>query len=663
MVEERILPRIRGPHDLRSLEGHELARLASELRERLKEVVNEHGGHLASNLGVVELTIALHSSFDFLFDRLVWDTSHQSYCHKLLTGRNDLFGQLRQYQGCCGFASKEESPYDLFDAGHAGTSVSAGLGIAVGERSQGRDSRTVVVIGDASVAAGMALEGLNHCGDLRENLIVILNDNSMSIDVSVGALSRYLNRIRSGSLYRGLKRELHVLLPRVPLVGKPIEEGLEHIHDVIHHALVPGQIFEDFGFRYFGPVNGHDLDDLVDMLGKLRTMKGPVLLHVLTNKGHGWAPAQEDPIKYHASRGFLEPTREPELVEPAAEQQKEKRPSYTEAFRDALIELAAEDTRIHAITAAMPGGTGLGEFQKRFADRYYDVGIAEQHGTTFASGLAFTGLRPVFGVYSTFLQRGFDQVIHDVCLQGNPVVFALDRAGLVEDGPTHQGVFDIAYLRCIPTMGLMAPADAEELQEMLRLSVERDHPVAIRYPKCEAPELSRQRQRAPLEWGKAEVLRAPQRLTLLAYGSMVEIALHAADALNDEWHEERGETPVGVVNMRFAKPVDAAVLRTLAHPDRIVITLEEHTATGGFGSAVLEAVHDLGLLYARLLVWGVPDRFMAFGARTHLLHEIELDAEGIIGRLRDLLPERHSRLERPESPVSSVDLRGSASDR
>ncbi len=625
-----VLERIQSPRDLESLSLEELDTLAAEIRERLCEVVNLNGGHLASNLGVVELTLALHRVFDFLVDRIVWDVSHQTYAHKILTGRNELFSRLRQYDGCCGFNSKDESPYDLFDAGHAGTSLSAGLGIAVAQEVQQRKGRTVVVVGDASIAAGMVFEAMNHTGDRQQDLLVILNDNRMSIDHSVGGLAKYLNRIRSGSLYRGFKRDVQVVLPRIPVVGKPFEEALEHVHELVHNALVPGQVFEDIGFRYFGPVDGHDLPELIDTVDNLRTMRGPVLLHILTNKGHGFPPAQADPIKYHASKGFLasKGPKEPPTVKPAAAP---RTTTFSDAFGAAMVRLGESDPQVHAITAAMPGGTGLSAFQKQFPDRYYDVGIAEQHGTTFSSGLAFGGLKPVFAVYSTFLQRGYDQVVHDVCIQRNRVVFCIDRAGLVEDGPTHHGVFDIAYLRAIPNISLASPADAAELEEMLRLAVDRGESSAIRYSKIAVPDLDRDADRTPVEWGRGEVVRAARDITILAYGAMVDIALRAAQQLEDDH-----DIAVGVVNMRFAKPLDRSLLSELAEGGRTFITLEEHAARGGFGSAVLEAFHEHDLAFHKLHVWGIPDEFVGFGSRDRLLADLQLDSPGIAARVRQI---------------------------
>ena len=625
-----LLSQVQSPADLRRFSLPELERLAREMRLRLMEVVDRRGGHLASNLGVVELTIALHRAYDFLVDRVVWDTSHQTYGHKLLTGRNELFESLRQYQGCCGFASKDESPFDFFDAGHAGTGISAALGMAVGEGVRPDGGRCVAVVGDSAMAAGMSIEALNHAGHLRQDLLVVLNDNRMSIDVSVGALSKYLNRLRTGGFYRGLKRDVQQFVPRIPLVGRPLEEGLEQLHGVVRQALVPGQFFEELGFRYFGPIDGHDLEGLLEFLVKLREMQGPLLLHVLTNKGHGFEPAQADPIKYHASRGFLnsDESREPVKVEPAPPKAPTA-PTFTKVFADTIVELGKRDSAVHAVTAAMPGGTGLAAFQKEFPDRYHDVGIAEQHGVTFGSGLAFAGLKPVVAVYSTFLQRGFDQVVHDVCLQQNRVVFALDRSGLVEDGPTHHGVFDIAYLRPIPGIALAAPADAAELEEMLTLAVDHEVSTAIRYAKATAPQLARERERAPIEWGRAEVLRDPADVTILAYGSMVEIALEVADQL---------DYPVGVVNLRFAKPLDRELLRSLASPRRKLITLEEGVIAGGVGSAVLEAVHAEGLEFDAIHLWGIPDEFVTFGARTELLRELRLDHAGLTARLEELRP-------------------------
>lgn len=629
-MERPFLDRISAPSDLDRLGPEELAALSGEIRDRLIEVVNLNGGHLASNLGVVELTLALHRVFDFSRDRLVWDVSHQTYVHKLLTGRNELFGRLRQYQGCCGFASKEESPFDLFDAGHAGTSISAALGIGVADASLDPGRKAVAVVGDASVAAGMVFEALNHAGDLQQDLIVVLNDNRMSIDHSVGAFSKYLNRVRSGSFYRGLKRDVQVLLPRIPWVGKPFEEALEHLHESARNAFLPGQVFEEMGFKYFGPADGHDLAELQELLERVREIRRPVLLHVVTNKGQGYAPAQRDPIKYHASKGFLPSTgpKEPPTVKPIGA---DSNPTFSEVFGEVIVDLAERDPLVRAITAAMPGGTCLTAFQERFPQRYFDVGIAEQHATTFSSGLAFGGLKPVFAVYSTFLQRGYDQVIHDVCLQGNSVVFAMDRAGLVEDGPTHHGVFDLSYLRAIPNIDLAAPADAEELREMLELAVDRSGAAAVRYGKTAVPTLKRRGPREPVEWGRAETLRPPAPVTILAYGSMVSLAIEAADRLADDGYE------IGVVNMRFCKPLDRDLLRSLTDPDRAIVTLEEHALAGGFGSAVLEAVADEGLEFSRVVRWGIPDEFVSFGKRAYLLRDLGLDADGIVGRLRDLL--------------------------
>lgn len=629
-MDRLFLDRIREPSDLADLSLDDLAALGGEIRDRLIEVVNLNGGHLASNLGVVELTLALHRAFDFRTDRLVWDVSHQTYVHKLITGRNELFGSLRQYDGCCGFASKAESPFDLFDAGHAGTSISAALGISVADASLNPGRKSVAVVGDASVAAGMIFEALNHTGDLQQDQLVVLNDNRMSIDHSVGAFSKYLNRMRSGSFYRGLKRDVQVLLPRIPVVGKPFEEALEHLHESARNALLPGQFFEEMGFKYFGPVDGHDLPELEETLQRIREMNRPVLLHVVTNKGQGYAPAQDDPIKYHASKGFL-PSKGPKEPPTVKAIGADTRPSFSEVFRDTMLDLAERDPDVRAITAAMPGGTGLSAFQARFPDRFFDVGIAEQHATTFSSGLAFGGLKPVFGVYSTFLQRGYDQVIHDVCLQGNRVVFAMDRAGLVEDGPTHHGVFDIAYLRAIPRIDLAAPADADDLVEMMEIAVNRDRPSGIRYAKTAVPDLKRDRSRLPVEWGKAETLRDPGAITILAYGSMVPFAVEVSDRLEDDG------ISVGVINMRFCKPLDVACLRQIASCERTLITLEEHVLAGGFGSAVAEALVDESIPFDRLLRWGIPDQFVDFGKREFLLRDLQLDVDGLESRIRALV--------------------------
>lgn len=635
---DRVLSRVNHSHDLKELSLEELRQLAGEIRQRIMEVVNANGGHLASNLGTVEITLALHHIFDFPKDRLIWDVSHQTYPHKLVTGRKDRFHTIRKYGGIAGFCNKRESVFDLFDAGHAGTAVSLATGLATADKFFERNTKTIAVVGDAAIAAGMAFEALNHAGVLKKNLLVILNDNRMSIDVSVGALSKYLNKIRSQPLYQDIKKELHDVLNRIPVVGKKVEGGLEYVRESLRHSLVPGLLFQELGFNYYGPVDGHDLEALMKLLANLKNIDAPVLLHLSTVKGQGYEPASKNPIKYHALKNFLaEPDdssapkkakSEPEKVAPPAK----KRPTYSEVFKEIMHETARQDRRLVAVTAAMPGGTGLVDFAKEFPDRYFDVGIAEQHGAAFSSGLAYGGLRPVFAVYSTFCQRAYDQIVHDTCIQENSVILCLDRAGLVEDGWTHHGVFDIAYLRCVPNTILMAPRDAEELVRMFHLALDQTSLVpVIRYPKVAVPSLPASRDPV-LRIGKAEILKEGEGIALHAYGAMVEEAYQAAQML------EKEGVSVTVVNARFAKPLDEEMLRTLSHNHHTLITLEEHVLAGGFGSAVVEALSDLDISFSRVLRIGIPDRFQTFGARERIMSDLEMDAKSIASRVLSLTP-------------------------
>ena len=650
-----VLSRVNHPHDLKTLSLAELGQLASEIRQRIMEVVNQNGGHLASNLGAVEVTLARHKVFDFPRDRIVWDVSHQTYPHKLITGRKDRFHTLRTYGGIAGFCNKRESIFDLFDAGHAGTAVSLALGVATADQLFSRSSKTVAVVGDAAIAAGMAFEALNHAGDLQKNLLVVLNDNRMSIDVSVGALSKYLNKIRSQPLYQGLKKEVHEILSRIPVVGKKMEEGLEHLHESLKHSIVPGLLFQELGFNYYGPVDGHDLETLIDLLTNLKDIKTPILLHVRTVKGQGYEPASKNPIKYHALKDFLEEPRkatDDPKRKPAEKPAAKKKPTYSEVFTEIMHATARQDRRLVAVTAAMPCGTGLVNFAKEFPDRYFDVGIAEQHGGAFSSGLAYGGLRPVFAVYSTFCQRAYDQIIHDTCIQENSVILCLDRAGLVEDGWTHHGVFDIAYLRCIPNTILMAPRDAEEFVRMFHLAMEQTSLIpAIRYPKAAIPTLPASKDPV-LRIGKAEVLKEGEGIALHAYGSMVDEAYRAALLL------EKEGLSVTVVNARFAKPLDGEILRDLSRNHHMLVTIEEHTLHGGFGSAVVEKIVDTGIAFQRIVRLGVPDRFQTFGAREKILVDLGLDAKSIAQRvLREAATQREKipviRLEPMEARVGS----------
>lgn len=633
-----ILNRVNHPHDLKGLSLSDLERLAAEIRQRIAEVVDRNGGHFGSNLGVVEITLALHRVFDFPNDRLVWDTSHQSYPHKLITGRRDRFHLIRQYGGICGFSTRAESVFDLFDAGHAGTACGLALGVAVADRlrsrhaESGRPARSIAVVGDSAVASGMSLEALNHAGEIQENLIVVLNDNKMSIDHPVGALSKYLNKFRTKPIYREFKRDVQRAVSSIPVVGKKVEESLERMGDALRHTVGGDLLFQELGFKCFGPIDGHDLKELVALFEALKAMKGPILIHAHTEKGHGYAPALRDPVKYHALKNFLEKDASSEAATRSGAIEKKEpvaskpasRPSYSAVFKETVHELARKDRRVAAITAGMAGGTGLTEFAKEFPDRFFDVGIAEQHGAAFASGLTEGGMRPIFAVYSTFCQRAYDQFVHDTCLQRIPAIYCLDRAGVAgEDGWTHHGLLDIAYMRCVPNCVLLAPRDGEELIRMIHWAVDQDGAaVAIRYPKATIPELPASRDPA-IRPGVSELLLEGERVALFAYGAMVDEAYRAALDLRD-----RGMRPT-VVNARFAKPLDVAMLRRLAENHDVLVTAEEHNLMGGFGGAVVEALADHDIAFRRVRRLGVPDRFVSFGNRSQLLDECGLDAPAI----------------------------------
>lgn len=621
------LSRIDHPHDVKKLSHEELATLATEIREKILETVDRNGGHLGSNLGTVELTLALHYVYDLPHDRLVWDTSHQTYPHKLITGRRDDFHKLRQFGGICGFCNHQESVFDLFDAGHAGTAVSLAVGTAAADQIRHDEHKSIAVVGDSSIAAGMAFEGLNHGGEVKPNVLVILNDNNMSIDHPVGALSEYFSRFRSRPLYQDLKKEIHDSVARLPVVGKQIDSVFEKVAGKVKGALVPGVLFQELGFNYFGPIEGHDLLSLIRVLQDLKQLREPVLLHVKTEKGHGFEDACQDPVKYHALKNFRNP--KPATEKPAAPAPR----TFSNVFTDIMHESARKDERVVAITAAMPGGTGLMKFKTEFPDRYFDVGIAEQHGCAFSTGLAYTGLRPVFAVYSTFCQRAYDQFVHDVCIQEKSVIFCMDRAGLAgEDGWTHHGVFDIAYMRCIPNVILMAPADEQDFRGMFQLALDQSvHPVGIRYPKGNVPLDLPESRESTYEVGKAEVLVEGEDVLLFAYGSMVEPALQAAEGLRD-----RGIRPT-VVNARFAKPIDHDLLGRLSRNHSVLVTLEEGVLNGGFGSATVEACLDHGIQFPHIGRIGIPDRFITFGSRSQLMKDCGIDVPAIETRVQELV--------------------------
>ncbi|WP_297058061.1 1-deoxy-D-xylulose-5-phosphate synthase [Thermosulfurimonas sp.] len=618
----RILDRIHSPEDLKTLKVTELRKLAGELREIIIQTVARNGGHLAPNLGVIELTLALHYVFESPHDRIVWDVGHQCYAHKLITGRKDRFHTLRQYGGIAGFPKRSESPHDIVETGHSSTSISYGLGMATALRlKKDPRGRVLVVIGDGSMTAGLAFEGLNNAGHQREDLIVILNDNEMSISPNVGALSSFLSRKMTGRLARRLKKDIERLAERLPR-GDQFLHLLRKSEGLLKSALTPGMLFEALGFDYVGPVDGHDLEGLIHLFQNIREMKGPLLVHILTKKGKGYLPAETDPETFHGV-GPFDPQTGKILKEPGP-------PTYTEVFSRTMLRLARMEPRLVAITAAMPLGTGLKPFAREFPDRFFDVGICEQHAVTFAAGLALEGLLPVCAIYSTFLQRALDQIIHDVALPNVHVIFAIDRGGIVgEDGPTHQGQFDLSYLRLVPNMTIMAPKDENELQHMLYSALSFPGPVAIRYPRGRGVGVPLEDEFREIPRGQAEILREGRDLIILALGHLVPAALKAADIL------EKEGISCGVVNARFVKPLDEELICDLAARTGRVLTVEENTLLGGFGSAVAELLLDRGLR-VQLKRVGLPDRFIEHGSPSILRERLGLVPEALARAAREL---------------------------
>ncbi|MBJ6800517.1 1-deoxy-D-xylulose-5-phosphate synthase [Geomonas propionica] len=610
-----LLSKINGPDDLKKLDAEELVLLADEVRGFLMDSVAKTGGHLASNLGVVELSIALHYCFDSPKDNIVWDVGHQAYTHKILTGRRDSFHTQRCYKGISGFPKRSESPHDAFGAGHSSTSISAGLGLAVAHTLKDDGARVISVIGDGSLTGGMALEALNQAGHLKKNLIVVLNDNEMSISKNVGALSSFISRKMTGTYYRSLKKEMEGLLAGIPAIGGNILHFAKKAENSLKGFLTPGTLFEALGFEYVGPIAGHDIPTLLGVLENVKRLEGPILLHVMTKKGKGYGPAEDMPDKFHG----VAPTK------PAsATTSKQAPPSYTSVFGNTLVKLGEKDEKILAITAAMPDGTGLTPFAERFPDRFFDVGIAEQHALTFAAGLAAEGFRPVAAIYSTFTQRAYDQVFHDICLQKLPVTLALDRAGLVgDDGPTHHGAFDLSYLRHLPELTVMAPKDENELQHMLKTAIYLGRPVSLRYPRGAGFGAAMDKELKALEVGKGELLVEGTDLTLVAVGSTVYPALEAAALL-----KQKGIF-ASVVNARFVKPLDRELILAEAGRTGCIVTVEENALMGGFGSAVLEAVADAGLTGVRVKRIGIPDSFVEQGSQSQLRADLGLDGAGI----------------------------------
>lgn len=619
------LEKINSPADLKKMSRKDLPLLASEIREVIIDVVSKNGGHLAPSLGVVELAIAIHYVFNAPDDKIIWDVGHQSYAHKLLTGRRERFHTLRQYDGICGFTRMSESPYDAFSTGHSSTSISAGLGIACAKRLKNENKKVIAVIGDGSMTAGLAYEGLNQAGDIHKNILVILNDNDMSIAHNVGAVSSLLSRTFSAKYLQDFKKEVGDFLKSLPKFGDDIYQFAKRSKESFKTFITPGMLFEAFNFEYFGPINGHKLDHLIDILNNVKCLSEPVLLHVTTQKGKGYPPSERNPVYFHGVGCFNADTGE-SINEDCSI------PTYTQVFGRTLLKMASENDRIIAVTAAMPEGTGLSNFATTYPDRFFDVGIAEQHAVTFAAGLATEGFRPFVAIYSTFLQRAYDQILHDVCIEALPVAFAVDRGGIVgEDGATHHGVFDLSYLRSLPNMVVMAPKDENELCRMLSTAVSHNGPIAVRYPRGIGEGVKFENQDIPIPIGKGEVLRKGDDILIIAIGQSVNEALIANNML-----KEQGISAT-IVNARFVKPLDTDLIGDLSRKIPRIITVEENVRQGGFGSAVLECLSDLGISGFRLKCIGLPDSFIEHGSQKFLRSKYGIDAPAIFNAAKYLM--------------------------
>lgn len=624
-----LLSRIHEPADLKNLSLEQLTPLAAEIRQFLIEKLSVTGGHLASNLGVVELTIALHYCYNSPQDKLIFDVGHQAYVHKILTGRMDQFDTLRKHHGLCGFVKRSESEHDVWEAGHSSTSLSAAMGMALARDLKGESNRVIAVIGDGALTGGMAFEALNHIGHEKKDLMVILNDNEMSIAPNVGALHNYLTKIRSDRNYLRAKDEVEQLLKKIPAIGGKVAKTVERVKDSLKYLMVSGVLFEELGFKYLGPVDGHDLPGLIDSFKQANNVSGPVLVHVLTTKGKGYTPAEQDSHKWHGIT--------PYKIESGQLLKAVGNPMYTEVFGQTLIELAEQDERIVAVTPAMPGGSGLVKFAERFPGRMIDVGIAEQHAATMCAAMAMEGLKPVYAVYSTFMQRAYDQIVHDICRHNANVMFAIDRAGFVgADGETHQGVYDIAFLRHIPNIVLMMPKDENELRHMMKTALEyNDGPIAYRYPRINVPGVPLDKELVPIPIGTWEQLREGDSLTLVAVGPMVQVAEEAAEML------KREGVSAAVVNARFLKPLDGDMLIRLAQGSGRMIVLEEASQAGGLGSAILEFYAEQGLSGMDIHLMGVPDRFIEHGSIKEQLDEVGLTSENIVHEVQKLRSSQH----------------------
>ena len=623
-----LLDTIDSPEDLKKLSRSALSELAKEIRKTIVDVVSTSGGHLASSLGAVELGIALHYVFDTPKDKILWDVGHQAYAHKLLTGRREQFSTLRRQGGLSGFTKRSESPYDAFTTGHSSTSISAGLGIACAKHLKNDTAKVVAVIGDGSLTAGLAYEGLNQTGDTHKDkdLIVILNDNEMSISQNVGALSSLLSRTFSASRLQSLRKEFGEFLKSLPRIGENVYQLAKRSEESFKTFVTPGMLFEAFNFEYFGPIDGHNLNHLIDILNNIKTINEPVLLHVITKKGKGYPQAEQNPVYFHGVGSF-------DIDTGVCRPKKTNAPSYTEVFGQTMVELARANDKIIAVTAAMPEGTGLVPFSKAYPDRFFDVGIAEQHGVTFAAGMATEGYCPVVAIYSTFLQRAFDQIIHDVCIENLPVVFALDRGGIVgEDGPTHHGLFDISFLRSIPNMVVMAPKDENELRRMLATAVAHDGPIALRYPRGQGVGVDLDESIETIPIGSAEVLEHGDDILIIAIGSMVSEVQCAAEQLAGSHGIQ-----ATVVNARFIKPLDRDQILPLVQDIGRVITIEENVVQGGFGSAILELLNDNGIFNVEVKRLGIDDAFVEHGAPRALRNKYHVDAAAIVETVRAMM--------------------------
>ena len=613
-----VLERMNKPNDIKKLSDEELKVLADEIREFLINKISVTGGHLASNLGVVELTMALHRALDLPKDKIIWDVGHQSYTHKLLTGRREGFDELRKYGGMSGFPKRKESECDSFDTGHSSTSISAGLGYAHAREITGEDYKVVSVIGDGALTGGMAYEAMNNAANLKSNFIIVLNDNNMSISENVGGMSSYLAGFRTADAYLGLKNNVMNSLNKIPVYGERVVKHIRKTKSGIKQFLIPGMFFEEMGIMYLGPVDGGDLKAMEKLLKEAMNVDGPVLVHVLTHKGAGYAPAERHPARFHGTEPFQIETGLP--VKPRI------KANYTDIFSTVMRKLGDRDDKVVAVTAAMADGTGLKRFHNMFPERFFDVGIAEEHAVTFAAGLAAAGLKPIFAVYSSFLQRAYDQILHDVCIQNLPVVFAIDRAGLVgSDGETHQGIFDISYLSTIPNMTIMAPKNKWELSDMVKYAVDYEAPIAIRYPRGEAYDGLKE-YRAPISLGKSEWIYRESEIVLFALGSMVKIAEKVRDALKEKGYA------CSLINARFAKPLDEETLRTITTNHKLIVTMEENVINGGMGEHVTEFYGQNEMESVHVLNIAIPDEYVEHGNVDILRKEVGIDAETITRR-------------------------------